>query len=134
MTNPQTSAAETTVRRFIDAFGTYDLDGMAACLASDGIFYITNATGGVTPVNGRDAFMESIAAMNIGTVKPRIQITQLVSISDDQAMVMVEIKAERKGRPLHNFAAFLIDVADDLIIRLHMVEALPAYSDAFWKD
>lgn len=47
---------------------------------------------------------------------------------------MVEIKAERKGRTLHNFAAFLMDVRKGRIQAMRMVEALPAYSDAFWKD
>lgn len=47
---------------------------------------------------------------------------------------MVEIGAERKGRSLHNYAAFLIDVKDGKIEATRMVEALPAYSVAFWKD
>ena len=46
---------------------------------------------------------------------------------------MVEIRAERKQRSLHNFAAFLATVADDRITELWMVEALPAYSDQFWQ-
>lgn len=123
-----------TVRRFIESFGAYDLERMAACLAPDVMSFITNATGGITPVNGRDAFVQSIDAMDIATVKPSVGITQLVSISENQVMVMVEIKAERKGRSLHNFSAFLIDVENALMTRLYMVEALPAYSDAFWKD
>ena len=46
---------------------------------------------------------------------------------------MVEIQAEREGRRLHNFAAFLADVDDGRVSRLWMVEALPAYSDEFWS-
>ena len=45
---------------------------------------------------------------------------------------MVEIYAERKERTLHNFAAFLAVGADQLR-ELWMVEALPAYSDEFWR-
>ena len=43
-----------------------------------------------------------------------------------------EVKAERKGRELHNFAAFLARVPDDRITDLWMVEARPAYSAEFW--
>jgi len=46
---------------------------------------------------------------------------------------MVEIKAKRKGRELHNFAAFLMDIRDRRISKMRMVEALPAYSDEFWS-
>ena len=42
-------------------------------------------------------------------------------------------QARRKGRELHNFAAFLMDIAEGKIRQMRMVEALPAYSDEFWK-
>jgi len=49
-------------------------------------------------------------------------------------MVMVEIRAERNGRSLHNFSAFLAKTHEGQISELWMVEALPAYSDAFWQS
>ncbi len=128
------SAAETLVRHFIDAFAKADLTEMAACLAEDVQSHITNAEGGVTLLPGRAAFMESIRALDVATVRPQVRITQILSIQPDQVMVMVEIKAERKGRKLHNFAAFLMEIESDAIATIHMVEALPAYSDSFWKD
>ena len=45
---------------------------------------------------------------------------------------MVESRAERGGRDLHNFGAFLAEVCDGKVTRLWMVDALPAYSDEFW--
>ena len=48
-------------------------------------------------------------------------------------MTMVEIRAERGGRQLHNFAAFLAQVSDGKVTKLWMVDALPAYSDEFWS-
>ena len=46
---------------------------------------------------------------------------------------MVEIRAEREGRALHNFAAFLTRVVDGQVRQIWMVDALPAYSDEFWS-
>lgn len=47
---------------------------------------------------------------------------------------MVEFKAERKGRTLHNHAGFLARFDGDVRIdELWMVDALPAYSDEFWS-
>jgi hypothetical protein len=34
-------------------------------------------------------------------------VTQIVAIDDERVMTMIEIKAERGERTLHNFAAFL---------------------------
>ena len=75
--------------------------------------------------------MASIDALHIETVRPSIKATQIAPVSSDQ--VMVEIRANRKGRILHNFAAFLMSVSEGQITRVWMVEALPAESDAFWK-
>jgi ketosteroid isomerase-like protein len=47
-------------------------------------------------------------------------------------MTMVEIRADRAGRQLHNFAAFLARVSGGRIAELWMVEAEPASSDEFW--
>ena len=46
---------------------------------------------------------------------------------------MVEIRAERGGRTLHNFAALLLRVADGRISEWWMADAKPAESDAFWS-
>ena len=83
-------------------------------------------------VQGREALMKRIRAMNVVGVKFRITITQMVTIKPEQGLVMVEIKAIREGKTLHNFAAFLIHVKNSRINNLWMVEASPAHSDKFW--
>ena len=128
------SAAETVVMDFIDAFGQGDYDRMANLLADDVESYVTNAQGGSSLLQGRDAYMAAIESVDYREVAPSVAMTQILSVKPDQVLVMVEVKAERKGRTLHNFAAFLMDVRKGRIQAMRMVEALPAYSDAFWKD
>ena len=54
-------------------------------------------------------------------------VTQVVTVAPAQVLAMVEIKAERNGRTLHNHAAFLARYdTDDRIAELWMVDALPA--------
>jgi len=61
-------------------------------------------------------------------------VTQAVSVSRARVLAMVEIRATRKGRELHNHAGFLARFDDDgHIDELWMVDALPAYSDEFWS-
>ncbi|MEM7171522.1 MAG: nuclear transport factor 2 family protein [Pseudomonadota bacterium] len=130
----ENEADESVVRDLIAAFCKADLEKMSRCLAEDLQSYITAADGGVTHLNGRAAFMDNIRAMDVASVRPVVTITQILTIQPGQVMVMVEIKAKRKGRSLHNFAAYLVGLQKRAITSLHMVEALPAYSDSFWKD
>ncbi|MEM9634264.1 MAG: nuclear transport factor 2 family protein [Pseudomonadota bacterium] len=130
----QEISPEAVVKRFIGAFAEYDHDKMAESLADNACFHVTTADGGSKLVQGADAFMASVRKMDIKTVQPRVAITQILTVSDNQVMFMIEIKAERKGRSLHNFAAYLVEVDDGRISNMHMVEALPAYSDSFWND
>ena len=134
MTEQDQHGAETVVTTFIEAFGAADYETMSGLLAVDVESYVTNAQGGSTLLRGRDAYMSAIRSVDYKSVGPSIEITQTLSVKPDQVLVMVEIKAERKGRKLHNFAAFLMDVREGQIQAMRMVEALPAYSDAFWKD
>jgi hypothetical protein len=62
-----------------------------------------------------------------------LRVTQVVEIDAQRALAMVEIRARRGGRNLHNFAAFLARVGDGQIAELWMVDALPEYSDEFWS-
>ncbi len=127
-------AAADVVRAFVEAFDRADEAAMNDLLAENLTSYITNADGGVNRLDGRDAFMASVNAMDIGSVNPDLTITQIAPVGPGQVMAMVEIKAERKGRTLHNHAAFLMTVRGGRIREMRMVEALPAYSDSFWKD
>jgi ketosteroid isomerase-like protein len=125
------SGPEETVRGLIDAFSMQNEADMRSALAENMTAYVTNAEGGVDRVDGRDAYLTRLLALKAPTLNAAV--AQSVTVARDQALVMVEIRAERKGRTLHNFAAFLARVSDDQIVELWMVEALPAYSDEFWR-
>lgn len=121
------------VERFLAAFGTADFDAMREVLAPDLVAYVTNSTGDVDRVEGRDAYLARIEAMDLPAARFRVELTQRpVTVAPDQVLAMVEVHAERADRTLHNFAAHLLRIADDQITEWRMVEAKPAESDAFW--
>ncbi len=49
-------------------------------------------------------------------------------------MVMVQVKANKKGVDFQNFAAFLCYIKDNKLTHIWMVDAQPAYSDQFWRS
>ena len=125
---------DSTVRRFLEAFNAADLLAMRRLLADDARAYVTNAEGGQTLVEGADAYLAAITAMDLPSAEFGVTITQApVLVDDDRVLVMVEVVARRDGRALHNFAAHLIRVTDGRITELRMVEAKPAESDTFWS-
>jgi ketosteroid isomerase-like protein len=120
--------------RLLEAFSAADLDGMRALLAEDVVAYVTNAEGGVDEVQGREAYLSAIEAMDLPSARFSVELTQRpVAVSPDQVLVMVEIRARRGARSLHNFAAHLVRVAGGRITEWRMVDAKPAESDAFWS-
>lgn len=132
MTNASQSNTE-IVRSFIEAFNDGDLPAMAECLAEDLVADVTQSDGSTRQVNGRNAYMGLIEQLDIPTVRPKLSITQIAVINVEQVMLMIEVRASRKGRKLHNFAAYLITVQNQKMQQIWMVEALPAESDAFWS-
>lgn len=107
---------------------------MRALLAEDVVAYVTNAEGGVDRVEGRDAYLARVEAMELPSARFSIERTQQpVSVDPDRVLVMVEIHAHREGRSLHNFAAHLLRIADGRITDWWMVDAKPAESDEFWS-
>ena len=121
-----------TFRSMIDVYGRGDRAAMAALLADDLVAYVTNADGGADEVRGATAYMARVPSGDDATYSTTV--TQAVSVSSSQVLAMVEIKAERKGRTLHNHAGFLARFdGDGRIDELWMVDALPAYSDEFWS-
>lgn len=128
------SPASEIVSNFFNAIAAADRDRIIGYLDENLIGYITQADGSAARIEGRDSYMTSIDSLDIATVRPRLTITQIAEVTPDQIMVMAEIEAERKGRALHNFAAYLMTITDGRISRIHMVEARPAESDAFWKS
>ena len=122
---------ETLARRFFRAYGDGDLDAMRSLLAEDAVTHITNAEAAVDRVEGREAFMARLPDLEGAELSTAI--TQVVPIDDQRVMTMIEVRASRRGRELHNFAAFLARVRDGEIAELWMVDAKPAYSDEFWS-
>ena len=122
---------EAILSSLLDAYAARDADAMRAALADDVRVWVTNAEGGVDPLEGSDLFVASLLSLEAPVFD--VGMTQLVRVSDDQALTMLEVRAERNGRSLHNFTSFLGRVQDDRIAELWMVEALPAYSAEFWS-
>jgi ketosteroid isomerase-like protein len=118
-------------RRLFGAYADGDLDGFRGLLADDLTAYVTNAAAGVDELHGVDDYMRRVPDLH--AAGGELSVTQILPIDDERVLAMVEIKAERDGRRLHNFAAFLAQVRDGKVKTLWMVDALPAYSDEFWS-
>jgi ketosteroid isomerase-like protein len=119
------------LRRLVAAFLERDRAALRKLLADDLVAYITNADAGADRVDGNDAYIDRLLSLQAPTLS--IEVTQAVMVAPDQALAMVEIRAEREERTLHNFAAFLGRERDGRIVELWMVDAKPAYSDEFWQ-
>jgi ketosteroid isomerase-like protein len=125
--------AEEAVRALLDAFNAADFERMRSLLADDLRAFVTNSGGGLDQVSGASEYLERIAAMDLPSARFNVSTTQLVSVRPDLVMVMVEVRAARAGRTLHNHAAHLMFIRDGKVAEWWMVEALPAESDAFWS-
>jgi hypothetical protein len=120
-----------TVRVFIEAYADGDRARMRNRMADDFVGYVTNAAAGADLVDGPDAYLERLPVLS--SADASVRVTQSVPVSADQALTMVEIRATRPGRALHNFGAFLPRSDDEgRLLELWMVDALPADSAAFW--
>lgn len=126
-----TVGPEALARTLFSAYGDGDLDRVRSLLADDLVSHITNADADTDVVEGADGFMARLPDTSEADLTT--EVTQVVGIDDELAMTMVEVRAERRGRTLHNFAGFLTRVADGRITELWMVDAKPAGSDEFWS-
>ena len=121
-------------KRFLEAFSVADFEGMRSMLAENLVAYITNAEGGLDTVEGRAEYLSRIEAMDLPSARFSVELTQPpVTVDPDQVLVMVEIRAQRHDRSLHNYAAHLLRIAGGLITEWRMVDAKPAESDEFWS-
>lgn len=102
------------VDRFLSAFNTGDTAAMRGTLADDAVAYVTGPDG------------SSAVDYSVALTQPP------VSVGDGRTLIMVEVHARRGDRTLVNYAAHLLKIADGKITQLHMVDAKPAESDAFW--
>jgi ketosteroid isomerase-like protein len=126
--------AGATTRRFLQAFSGADVATMRSLLADDARAYITNAQGGVDRVDGAEAYLARVAAMDLPSADFAVTLTQLADVAPEQVLAMVEIRARRGGRSLHNYAAHLLTIQAGRITELRMVEAKPAESAQFWSS
>ena len=126
------SDLEGLARRFFGGFGRDDAtEVMRNAMTEDAVSWITNAEGGSDRVEGREGWIARVPSLE--GAEGRVDVVQVVPIGADLMLTMIEVHAARKGRTLHNFAAFLTRVQDDRIAELWMVDARPAESDAFWS-
>jgi ketosteroid isomerase-like protein len=120
--------------RFLEAFSAADIERMRGLLAEDLVAYVTNATGGMDEVEGREAYLSRLEAMDLRSAQFTVEPTQQpVPLDGDRVLIMVEVRAHRKGRSLHNFAAHVLRIADGRITEWRMVDAKPSESDEFWS-
>jgi ketosteroid isomerase-like protein len=127
------SPTEATATRLLEAFSAADLEAMRSILDEDVVAYITNAEGGLDRVEGRDEYLGRVEAMDLPSARFSVELTQApVAVDAEQVLLMVEIRAQRAGRALHNFAAHLLRLADGRVTEWRMVEAKPQESDEFW--
>ena len=126
MTDPAAIA-----RELFESYGAGDRAGFTALLAEDMVGYVTTAEAGADRVEGREAYLGRLP--DLLATGGTLTVTQVLGIDEERALTMVEIRAEREGRSLHNFAAFLTRVVDGRVQEIWMVDALPAYSDEFWS-
>lgn len=118
----------------LTAFSAADIEAMRSLLAEDLVAFITNAEGGLDRIEGREEYLSRIEAMDLPSARFSVELTQApVPVDSEQVLVMVEVRAERGGRTLHNFAAHLLRLADGRVTEWRMVEAKPAESDEFWS-
>ena len=96
--------------------------------------YVTDKEGESVLVKGCENYLAAIKRMNFSSVHPSLTITQINVLSENEALFMVEVKAQKPTKSLHNFAAYLVKFANNKINSTTMVEALPAYSDSFWNE
>jgi hypothetical protein len=120
--------------KLVKAIESCDYDTVRYIFKDDIQNYVTNKEGGADLVVGAENYIKALQHMNFLKVRPTLTITQIDVISEAQAMFMIEVKAAKPDRALHNFAAFLIDIDQDKIAKMRMVEALPEYSDKFWNE
>jgi ketosteroid isomerase-like protein len=118
----------------LKAFSAADFEAMRSMLAEDLVAFITNAEGGLDRVEGREEYLSRIEAMDLPSARFSVELTQApVPVDSEQVLIMVEVRARRDGRSLHNFAAHLLRVAGGRVTEWRMVEAKPAESDEFWS-
>jgi ketosteroid isomerase-like protein len=123
-----------TLGTFLDAFNRADFETLRAVLGDDLVAHVTTDDGGDAVVEGPIAYVGSLREMvqRAGATYTVTLTQDPVSIPPDSVLVMLEIRATRGDRRLHNFSGQLFRIRDGLIREIHMVDAKPAESADFW--
>lgn len=125
---------EKIVLNFIDAYSQQDSDKIKPFLADNIVAYIANKPGQLDKVVGQQQFIDRHQQMKTSGVKLQLTVPQIITINAGKVMVMMNVEAEREVEKMHNHAAYLLIAIDSKLSELWMVDALPQYSDHFWKD
>lgn len=121
------------IDRFLGSFNSGDLGAMRAALADDAVAFVTSPDGNTVRLDGADMYIAALERMDLANVNYSVALTQpAVMVSDEQALIMTEVRARRGDKTLQNFAAHLLRVNGGKIIEMFMVDAKPGESDAFW--
>jgi ketosteroid isomerase-like protein len=129
------TADPNVAERFIAAFSAADFGTMRELLAPDLVAWVTDADGAMQRLEGRDDYLGRVEAMDLPAARFSVELTQApVTVDDDKILLMVEVRAERGGRKLHNFAGHLLRIDGEQIAEWWMADAKPAESDTFWAS
>src|SRR5579864_9320964 len=100
---PEPASPEGIARNLIEAFSDADTQRVRSLLTADLRAYITNRDGGVDETDAEE-YLRRMAAMDLPSAQLRLTITQMVTPRPNMVIAMVEVKAARRGKQLHNHA------------------------------
>ena len=120
------------VQRFVKAMESSDMATVKASFAPERTSIVTNTNGGTDLVEGSEALGQRFPDFAAMADSFNATVTQVHEIDNRTILFMVEIRAQRLGRSLHNFAGIFLRLTEDYkIAEYRMVEALPSASDHF---
>ena len=126
---------ENVVEEFVAAFNRGDFDALRSLLDADLVAHVTTADGDDAEIVGADAYVASLRSMvTKAPTQYQVALTQRpVPVEGDRLLAMLEIRASRGGRTLHNFSAQLFRFDGALVSEIQMTDAKPRESAAFWE-
>jgi hypothetical protein len=124
---------EAFVHRFVRALESSDMATVRASLHPEVRAHVTNAEGGTDLVEGAEALGRRFPYFASMADSFRAIVTQVHDMDARTVLFMVEIRAERLGRSLHNFAGIFLRLsASGAVTEYRMVVARAAESARFW--
>jgi ketosteroid isomerase-like protein len=120
--------------RFATAFNKGDFAGIRELLDESVVAWVTTDRGDQAKLIGADTYVASLRAMlTSAPTEYQVSLTQKpVVVSDESLLIMIEVRAHRGGRSLHNYSAQLFTLSHGRISEIRMTDAKPAESAAFW--